>query len=348
MSRLAGLLCLAVVFALLSGCATSRDKAYSKILKELEAELAEDEKAAQTKETDRPDAPIGYLPSVLGDSALPGGGGPLTIQRDCLLHISVEEDPGLDGSYPVGEIGDVKLGYIGPVILLNKTETEAARKIETTLKRRDFRNATVRVRIQRASYDKIRVVGAVAQRGLIQIGAGDVISLNDALLRADGLIPSIRGPQVRVVRGGLTNALWRSFEGEVYALVADDGTPTVPPVSLRNNDIVAVFSTEANAPIALGEKEVLVLGEVNKPGLYRFTGEQPCTMMHLLFRLGGLPMYAKRSAVRIVRANDTNGEEDEEIIVDVDEILDDGNPDDDIALENGDRIIVPARRLSFF
>jgi len=336
-----------VLGAVLSaGCATRHDRAYSKILRDLEAEMADGGEVSEASETDQPDAPIGYLPSVLGDSALPGGGGPLTIQPDCLVHISVEEDPGLDGSYPVSEIGDVKLGYIGPVILMNKTEAEAARKIESVLKRRDFRNATVRVRIQRASYDKVRVDGAVNQRGLIQIGAGDTIVLNDALLRADGLVPAIRGPKVRVVRGGLTNAMWQSMEGEVYTLLAEDGTPTVPHVSLRNNDIVIVFSTEARGPIGLGEKEILVLGEVGKPGIYRFTGTEPCTMMHLMFRLGGLPTYARRSAVRIVRPNEEG--EDEEIIVDIDNILDDGDPDDDIALENGDRVIVPPRRISLF
>jgi len=348
MARFTSFLFLLAVVALFSGCTTPRDRAYSRILKELEAEMAEDGEKAKSEETDRPDAPIGYLPSVLGDSALPGGGGPLTIQRDCLLHISVEEDPGLDGSYPVSEIGDVKLGYIGPVILMNKTEPEAARKIENVLKRRDFRNATVRVRIQRASYDKIRVDGAVNQRGLIQIGAGDTIALNDALLRADGLVPAIRGPQVRIVRGGLTNAMWQSMEGEVYSLLTEEGTPTVPQVSLRNNDIVIVFSTEAKGSIGLGEKEILVLGEVKKPGIYRFTGVEPCTMMHLMFRLGGLPMYAKRTEIRIVRPSEGSGEEDEEIIVNVDEILDDGDPEDDIALQDGDRVIVPARSFSFW
>ena len=344
MARLALYGCLA--FALFfSGCATRRDKAYSRILKELEAEMAKDGTSSETVETDQPDAPIGYLPSVLGDSALPGGGGALTIQPDCLLHITVEEDPGLDGSYPVNALGAVQLGYIGPVILFNKTEDEAARKIEGVLMRRDFRNATVRVRIQRASYDKIRVDGAVSQRGLLQIGAGDTISLNDALLRAGGLVPAIRGPKVRVVRGGLTDALWRSLEGEVFSLMTNDGKPAVPDVNLRNNDIVVVYSTEAKGPIALGEREILVLGEVTKPGIYRFTGAEPCTMMHLMFRMGGLPMYAKRSAVRIVRASE-GGEE--EIIVDVDNILDDGDPMDDVPLENGDRVIVGARRLSLF
>ena len=270
----------------------------------------------------------------------------LTIQPDALIQVTVQEDPSLDGSYIVNELGAIDLGYIGPVILYNQTEQKAAEKIREVLIGRDFRQATVRVRILRASYDKIRVTGAVNRPGMIRVGAGDSISLNDALLRAGGLRPAVRGAQVRVVRDGLLSAVAASMEGDVYPLVNERGEPSVPDVSLRNNDLVTVFSRAQEAAVESGEKQVIVLGEVNRPGVYSFAPGEPCTMLHLLFKMGGLPQYANRRAVEIIR-QDSGGREIT-ITVDADRILRFGDPDDDVPLENGDRIRVPARRLSLF
>jgi protein involved in polysaccharide export with SLBB domain len=280
------------------------------------------------------------------NGSLPTTGGGITIQPDCLLQIKVAEDEGLNGSYPVNEIGAVEVGYVGPIILYNMTEKDAEDKIGEVLESRYFRKATVDVRILRASYDKVRISGAVNAPGLVRIGAGDSISLNNALLRSGGLRASARGVKVRIVRGGLTNAVVSAEDGEEYSLITTDGRPTVPPVNLFNNDVAYVFSSEAVAAAVLGEKEIMVLGEVKKRGMYRFSGNEACTMMHLLFKMGDLPPYANKKAIKILR-RDEYGEE-REILVNAEKILEDGDPEDDVELENGDRVIVPARRIHLF
>lgn len=281
----------------------------------------------------------------------PVAAGRLTIQPDSLVRVSVAEDPGLDGSYPVNEIGAIQLGYVGPVILFNRTEERAEAKVAEVLKSRDFRNATVTVRILRASYDKIRVAGAVNNPGLIRLGAGDRITLNDALLQAGGLKASARDARVRIVRGGLLSAVAFDLPGEEYALVTEDDLPSVPRIRLRNNDLAYVYGlvqkTEVGARTGLSEKKtVLLLGEVRRQGVYNFSVWEPCTMMHLMFKIGGLPPYANRKAVRIVRKNEEGIEREFE--VNVDRIMVDGNPKNDVGLQDGDRIIVPARRISLF
>jgi len=306
---------------------------------------------------DSPEPPVNKLPELsqiiptdtaqepVSTSEVSGQTSKITIQPDCILQVSVEEDPNLDGSYPVNKIGAIELGYVGPIILYNKTEKEAEAKIASILKSRYFKKATVKVKILRASYDRIKVDGSVNQPGLIPIGAGDVITLNDALLRAGGIRASAKGARVRIVRGGLLSALASTLEGEEYSLVSEDGKPNIPYVTLSNNDVAYVFSSEVAAESG-GEKDILVLGEVRRPGVYRFTSEEPCTIMHLLFKLGELPPYANSKAVRIVR-RDQNGVENE-IVVDARKIISRGDPQDDVKLENGDRVIVPARRISLF
>lgn len=326
------------------GCASRHDLVLARLLMDLERETP-----ARTTGYAGPDSPedpgSSLPPAPVGDTA---GKGTITIQPDSLLQISVEEDHNLDGSYTVNEIGAVSVGYIGPVILYGMTEKQAEQKIKTVLENRYFRKgkANVTVKIQRPSYDKVKVVGAVNKPGLIMIGAGDVISLNDALRRAGGLRVSARGAKIKVVRDGLLTPLVDILEGKEYSMIAADGKPMVPLVTLRNNDVVYVFSSQTKMSTEVGEKTVLVLGEVRREGYYTFSGAEPCTIMHLILKMGGLPTYANRKAIRILRRDEKGNEE--EIKVDATEILDDGNPDDDVPLENGDRIIVPARRISLF
>lgn len=342
----AGRPCLAALFFLFSGCATTHDNVdVSKLLRDLGGDRpVEGGKYSGPDAPEPPSTGLPPLPSGASATAVANRVDEITIQTDCIVQVSVKEDRQLEGSYTVNEIGAIELGYVGPVILYNMTEKQAEQKIREVLESRYFRTATVKVKILKASYDKMMVMGAVNKPGVIKIGAGDAISLNDALLRAGGLRPAIKGAKVRVVKGGLTKAV--AFEGDEYALVAEDGKPSIPDVKLRNNDVVYVFSSDASAPSEVGEKEVYVLGEIQKPGVYRFSTAEPCSVMHLLFKIGGLPPYANAKDIRIIRRDKDGGEQD--IKVNAEKILKEGKPEDDVALENGDRIVVPARRISLF
>jgi protein involved in polysaccharide export with SLBB domain len=298
-----------------------------------------------------PDSPIGALPPPPSEDVSVVKAGEVTIQPDSVLQVTVREDSGLDGSYQVNEISAIQLGYVGPVFLHNMTEAQAADKIKEVLETRFFNQATVSVRILRASYDKVAVQGRVVESGIIKIGSGDRISLNDALLRVGNVTASIKSARVRVVRDGLLRAVSASEPGEVYSLVDNEGNPDVPEVYLWNNDIAFVYASAGtgDAPTVVAEKadkDVLVLGEVKRQGLYQFADGTPATMMHLIFKMGGFPAYANTKAIKIIRRA-ADGREIE-ITADASQILQDGNPDKDIPLEHGDRVIVPARRMSLF
>lgn len=333
---------------MLSGCAKTspprRELDWDAFMKQLRAERAE--KAGL--DANAPDAPINALPPSPSDDINVLKAGDVTIQPDSVLQVSVREDSGLEGSYHVNEISAIQLGYVGPVFLHNMTEAQAAAKIKEVLETRFFNQATVSVRILRASYDKVAVQGRVSTAGVIKIGSGDRISLNDALLRVGNVTVPIKSARVRIVRGGLLRAVSASEPGEVYSLVDDAENPDVPAVDLWNNDIAFVYASAGTGPSVAerADKDILVLGEVKRQGMYRFADGTPATMMHLIFKMGGFPAYANTKAIKIIR-RDAEGRENE-IFADASQILKDGNPDDDIVLEHGDRVIVPARRMSLF
>lgn len=347
---------------LLSGCASSRSDEIARLLKEIETEdiLAwnTDKRPAQTpgvKHYDSPDSADAGLPPVNTKRSEPAkttfsnyrpADLEITIQPGCLVQVSVKEDPELDGNYEVNTIGAITLGYIGPIILLNKNANMAAEKITEVLTRRNFRMATVSVKIARASYDRVYVGGDVNNPGEITIGAGDTISLNNALLRAGGIKASIKGAMIKIVNGGLTNAMAYVAKGTIYSLASENGDAAVPGIQLKNNDVAIVLSTESKVATGGGEKEITVLGEVKRPGVFKFADNETCSMMHLMFKIGELPIYANKKEVKIFR-KDEHGIE-EEIVVDIEKIMDEGRIESDVALEHNDRVLIPRLGLRWF
>lgn len=269
----------------------------------------------------------------------------VTIQPDTVLWISVEEDPSLSAKYTVNEYSGIEFGYAGLVLLNDMSVDAAERRLRAVLEGRYLRKATVKVEIAKASYDRVGVSGAVMTPGMVKIGPGSTVTLNEALRRAGGLRLESPSARVKVIRGGLLSSLGPIAEGEIFSLITPDGRPSIPNLSLANNDLAYVFAQQGGPPVpGTGEKKVLLLGEVPRQGIVAFSENEPCTLLYLLFKVGDLPRFANTEAVRIVR-RDPAGQE-KEIKANAKKLLREGNPADDVVLENGDRVIIPERRIS--
>lgn len=327
-----------------SGCASSRLPGIDDIDRSATA-AGEQDARARSVGAGEPEAPSPE-PTIAsrGRSKRKAAPGEVTIQPECILEIKVKEDPALNGDYVVNEISAIDFGYVGLVILRNMAAAEASAEIRFILESRYFREANVSVAIRKASYDRIQVDGEVMRPGVQKIAAGATISLNDALLGAGGLRPQAKGAKIKIVKGGLLSPFRSASEGEILSLVTEDGKVRVPDVTLRNNDLVYVSGGEKQAVDDMGEKEVIVIGEVARPGPVRFASNEPCTLMHLIFKIGGLPKWANTRGIRIVRTDQVGNKK--ETPVDASKVLRTGAPEDDVPLENGDRIIVPTRRFA--
>lgn len=270
--------------------------------------------------------------------------GDVLVQPDSIVSITVKEDPSLDGHYRVNDFGAIDFGFVGLVILNSMTAEQAEAQIKSLLESRYLKVATVTAKIAKASYDRVQVGGEVVRPGALRIGPGTAISLHDALLRSGGVRPNASKTRVKVVSGGMRSPFGPAAEGEVYELMDADGRPWVPDVQLRDSDFAYIYSSGSATPG--GDKSILVLGEVSRPGPVRFASGEPCTVMYLLFKIGGLPRFAKANAIKIVR-RDSEGNETE-IVADGQRLMKYGRPEDDIALENGDTVVVPYRGFSLF
>jgi hypothetical protein len=154
--------------------------------------------------------------------------------------------------------------------------------------------------------------------------------------------------KVRIRRRGLLSLTPFAIEPEEYTLIGHDEKPNIPTVYLRPNDIVQVFSVGTGSPTEAsgGARSILVLGEVKRPGFYNFSPEEPCTMMRLVFKMGGFPPYADQKAVQIMRRNADGSEQ--KIKVNAARLMESGDPTDDVPLQNGDRVRVRQRWIVLF
>lgn len=282
-----------------------------------------------------------------------------TIQPNTVIWITVDEDPSLNGRYSVGSDGAIDFGYVGMVYVQDYAVEQAAVVIKNVLEGRYLNRATVKLRIAKASYDQVGLLGAISSPGDIRIGPGTAISLSDLLLRAGGFRDDKRNLWVKIVRGGMLSPFGPAADGESFPLSTPTGDWAIPNVFLRNNDLAYVYAQSAGSMVGpttgvrttgagttSGPKRVILLGEVPRRGVVEFAENEPCTLMYLLFKIGGLPRFAKASKITILRL-DKDGREIK-IVKNGESLMEHGDPDEDVALEPGDRVIVPARKFTFF
>ena len=276
----------------------------------------------------------------------------VTIQPDTVLRITVKEDPSLNGTYKVGGEGSIQFKYVGLTFMDNLTVAEAEKRIRERLEGVYVRQATVDIQILQASYDRIRVEGRVNTPGDQKIGAGSRISLHSALLRAGGVIPDAKNAIVKIVRNGMWDPIAHSKPSEVITLVDENGQPRVPDVFLHNTDLVRVESRverrrDGKVIKTTGQGvQILLLGEVGKPGYVSFQSGEAPTLLNLIFRVGGFSRWANDKKIEIVRRNGYGYKE--VFVVDARAVAESGDPEDDFTFEDGDVVRVPERKWPLF
>lgn len=296
-------------------------------------------------------APPAAEPSAGARPAMPKP-ATATIQPDSILWVSVTEDPSLSGRYMVNDASAIDFGYVGLVFLPDLNVEQAEAELKRVLEGRYLKHATVSVKLAKASYDRVSIQGNVEMPGDIKIGPGATITLNEALRRAGGLRGSRENIRVKVIRGGMKSPFGPAAEGEVYPLMSQNSRMKVPEVFLRNDDLAYVYTPSSEAVkgqesviTGVGGKRVILLGEVPRRGVVEFSENEPCTLMYLLFKIGGLPRFARGDNISVVR-RDKDGRE-KKFIMNGEKLMKTGKPEDDLVLETGDRIVVPARSISF-
>ena len=229
---------------------------------------------------------------------------PVTSARRILagdrLNISVREQPDMSRVYAVAGDGSIDFAFAGRVGIAELTSDEAARKLESVLEEKYFKEANVTISIANFVEGDVLVTGAVRNPGNLQFRGDSILTLLEAISRSGGLAENAAGDRVRILRWLPGGSMERqSIEVNVRAML--DSMDFSKDQYLRPRDIIVVPSRGEEA----GQEEFLAMGEVNKPGFHPFTAE--LDVIKAVTRIGGLTEKADWSSARIMRLR-PNGE----------------------------------------
>ncbi len=218
-----------------------------------------------------------------------------------------------DGTFPVGESGDIALPLLGSVRASELTERELEVAIENKLRDTYMRDPHVTVRIDEVSSRGVSVIGSVRQPGVYQIMGRS--TLLDVLAMAEGLTETA-GNSVFVVRPAVGDeATPRTLR--VDGAADDLGPPGSAVMEVDLGALLTYGHTSENVDVLPGDIVqvrpaglVYVAGQVNRPGGFQIPTGPPLTVLQALAMAEGLGRTAAADRTVIVReAEDGSREE---------------------------------------
>jgi polysaccharide export outer membrane protein len=280
-----------------------------------------------------------------------------------VLNIIVYDEPDLTrNGIRVAKDGTISFPLLGRLLIddltISQIEELLARKLA---EKQLLLDAQVSVLVDQYGSKKYKVLGEVHRPGSYPLKADE--HLIDAISTAGGVNPDTAGKQVVIVRtvvvqkvddtkvpeaeAGKTVSAWGrtpDFGGTLRTKT--QAVKVVITVDLekllRGNDFISNMILQDNDVIYLPEAEFFyIMGEVKKPGSYKFTQED-LTLVGAIGTAGGFTNIAARKKTRIIRVE--NGVE-KIITVNVDAITSAGRKIQDVHIKPDDIIIVPQ---SFF
>jgi len=205
-----------------------------------------------------------------------------------LLKISVINLDEMNGEYRVDSLGYINLPYIGRTLARGVTIKELQDKISKSLEEGYLNNPQVLVEIKEFRFQPISVIGAVQNPGRLETVDLD-IDLVEALTQAGG-ITSDAGNRILVMR--------KSTSGRTRTL------------TINLSELMIEGQARLNIPLFPGDTVnippqkplvVSVLGEVMRPGEFKFTSDGRLTLLKVVANAGGFTTYARQNKVTIKR-----------------------------------------------
>lgn len=261
----------------------------------------------------------------------------LNVGDQLLFRVVEDRDPSL--TVVVLDTGEINFPYIGRIKAAGKTCRELAATIKPLLEKDYYHQATIILALdtQMRVRGKAYLFGGVIGQGPIDIPSDEVFTLSKAIIRAGGFAPGADRSAVRIERR-TQHADGMKKETITVNLVdvLDRGRTDLDPI-IQPNDLIVV-------PQQGRSGSVFISGEVNRPGTIQLPGERKFMASEAILAAGGFKDFADQRKVRIIR---TGPQGQQELIVDVKAVLDEGRLDRDIELQPEDRIVVRAKLINF-
>lgn len=266
------------------------------------------------------------------------------------LQILLKEDPEFQFRGPVDDSGNVTLVYVGEVGASSFTLNEFKKNLEQLLLEQFYNEVTLSVSITKQAATHVYVYGAVQEPGAIEIPGSGRISIRQALASVKGLTTWADPKKSYILRTNESDGqeketvdiqstlsrlsqkgLVLSKEGLVYLYAGDE--LYVP--GLNQDDNSELLTTTP--------REVIVVGQVNAPGIQLFAPGEDATLMRAIFKAGGMTQFAQGNKIKLIRYQDKDRTVQ---TVNINRVIEKGYLEEDVKLDSGDMIIVPQKLIN--
>jgi len=246
-----------------------------------------------------------------------------------VLDISVWQSPDLNKTVTVRFDGRIAFPLAGEIMAAGLTPAELSAEISERL-REFIRNPQITVSVKEFHSRQVVVLGKVGKPGIYPI-QGPMKLLE--LLTAAGLnLADIDMKNVTVMRSS-GDVLKIDLEALLYR------SDIRQNIDLRSGDNIFIPEKPSVSTSGPQMKEIMVLGEIAKPGAYTFPSDKPVTVKEILLSGGGVTERASLSTTKIVRANKFQEP------TDLNKLIFNGDMSQDLPLYAGDVLYIPKTKL---
>jgi polysaccharide export outer membrane protein len=289
-----------------------------------------------------------------GVSVSPGDVAPIsaqdfeqTIAAGDVVRVSMFEDPEVKYEGEVSASGTIPIPYYGEFLISGLSEKGASEKLSAALEEGLYQRATVAVVLVSKGPGTVYIYGAVGSPGAVSIPKYGRLSILRLILLSGGLSAWSAPEDTFILRRSLASGSIERLSVNLREIFASAIPQSEEDLPLMDGDIVCIpgLNGELHQFMSAEDREIIIVGEVGSPGPINFRPGEMRSLMRALFKAGGFTQFAKKSAIRIIRYE--KNQERSEMVVDAEEIMDEGLLHKDIELQPGDMLIVPAKRVNF-
>jgi polysaccharide biosynthesis/export protein len=269
-----------------------------------------------------------------------------------VIQVDIFDVPEYSGAYTIQADGNLNLPLVGLINVQGLTLPQASSALSQALAP-IVRRPIVTINLTTPRATKVSITGAITRPGVYTLEA--FTSLTTALQQAGGVTPSadlnqiqVRRPESRFDGGEQVVALNLQDllqQGNLdQDLILRDGDqvfiPTAQQLDLNDSQVLsnATFAPDRTQPL-----RIAVVGEVNRPGPYTLTdkgttGTAP-RVTNAIQEAGGITQQANVREIQVRRLNPNGAALT--IAVNFWELLQGGDLNQDLPLQDGDTIVIP-------
>ncbi len=262
-----------------------------------------------------------------------------------LIRIRMEEDPAITFEGMISAAGTVPIQYLGEFFVAGMTQNEAARALSEALCKEIYQQATITITLINKAPGRVYVYGAVRKPGIVAMPQIGTLTVMQILSYVDGLTSWAAPEDSFILRRSARGQPPQKIPMNLAEIMAKYMPLSDSDVALMADDVVCVPGINGALQFSADSCEIIVVGEVNGPGIVYFAPGEQRTLMRAIFKSGGLSKFAKGKDVRLIRYG--KNKERTEQKVNAARIIDEGYLDEDIELKPGDMLIVPQRMINF-